>query len=152
MLNNMYSVAWSPVEAVGWTRKALGYKIVHESQGGTLKTLIDQKSMAGGQLHLQADLEGRVLAQVYCNGELVFEQLMAHDPLDAFIELAPFSGERFVEVELHLIPAACCDLRVPQHAAVIGSVPRGTDTVEKLARKNVAGWLNALAASMKVPS
>lgn len=115
MITNLRHTKWTPVEPVGWVRRAYGRTIKYESEGGTLRTSIAGLKATGGQVYLQFDVTGRMLVQLFCNDVPVFEDLVAHGELDTFVDLRsdPFADR--VEVELHLIPATFGTVKIAQN-------------------------------------
>ena len=61
MITNLRHTKWTPVEPVGWVRRAYGRTIKYESEGGTLRTSIAGLKATGGQVYLQFDVTGRML-------------------------------------------------------------------------------------------
>jgi hypothetical protein len=120
MLNAIHSVRWKPVDVAAWCRRAYGRKIFYESEGGTLATTLKGEDRPT-ELHLNMDISGRMLVQVFCNEIQVVDELVAHSEFDTFINLSKFRGEPTLEIELHLIPATYGEVKIHHEVNFIGA-------------------------------
>ena len=119
MITDIQKTKWDAVEMIGWTRRAYGRRIMWESEGGTLKSRLATGRGKLGQLYLKIDVTGRMLVQVFCNGQMILEDLIAHGEADKFIDLAGFKDAPFADIELHLIPATFGSVKVAQDLRVV---------------------------------
>lgn len=136
VLNDLNSGKWVPVEAERWMRRAYGRTIVLESEGGTLRAALDSDE-APAQIDLRCEVTGRMLIQLYCNGRMVLDELVAHEELETFVDLERYCGAGMIELEMHLIPAPNGAVRV-------------TQSVNALSAETTGGLLLGLPAELKV--
>lgn len=128
MLTSLFSAKWSPVELIGWTRRAYGRKIFLESEGGTLTTTL-KGSDRPEELHLNMEISGRMLILAYCNEVQILDELISHGEFDSFINLSQFSKDSTLNLELHLIPATFGEVKIHQSVSFFGANPV-TETVD----------------------
>ena len=121
MITNLRQTKWTPVEPVGWQRRAYGRTIKYESEGGTLRCTTGGLRASGGQVYLQVEVTGRMLVQVFCNDVPVFEDLVAHGDLDTFVDLRSDPLADRIDVELHLIPATFGSVRIAQNVRFVSA-------------------------------
>ncbi len=114
MITNMHTTKWTPVDLVGCTRRAYGRQIFFESDGGTLRSTLKVDEVGSGQLYLRLEVDGRMLVQVFVNGQQVFEDLVAHGEVDQFVDLKLSPKTSIAEVEVHLIPATFGTVKIAQ--------------------------------------
>jgi hypothetical protein len=121
MITNLRQAKWTPVEPVGWQRRAYGRTIKYESEGGTLRCATSGVHANGGQIYLRFEVTGRMLVQLFCNDAPVFEDLIAHGELDTFVDLRsdPFADK--IDVELHLVPATFGSVRIAQDVRFVSA-------------------------------
>lgn len=101
------------METDAWARRAYGRKVMYETEDGTLSATLDQ-DCAGGFIYLRARISGRMLVEGYCNGVLVFDELVSNEDLDSFIQLPRPKGFTPLEVEINFIPATFGEVRIPR--------------------------------------
>ncbi|MDG1863323.1 MAG: hypothetical protein P8J02_09005 [Yoonia sp.] len=104
---------WTPMETDAWARRAYGRKVMYETEDGTLSATLDQ-DCAGGFIYLRARISGRMLVEGYCNGVLVFDELVSNEDLDSFIQLPRPKGLTPLEVDIKFIPATFGEVRIPR--------------------------------------
>ena len=113
----MFSISaqsrWTPIEREAWTRRAYGRKVMFETEGGTLRCVLDQDH-AAGHIYLRSKITGRMLIEAYCNGVQVLDEVVSNEDLDCFIALPRSKGLGPLEIELHFIPATFGEARVPR--------------------------------------
>lgn len=110
---------WQPVELIGWTRRAYGRRIMLESEGGTLTTRMGKQGRPQ-QLSLRCEVTGRILLQVFCNGQPVRDELVSHGTHDSVLDLEAYRTDDELEVEVHLIPATFAEVRIEQQIHATG--------------------------------
>lgn len=108
---NVKNMRWTPQVRDAWARRAYGRKVMLETADGTLTAVLDQ-DCAGGFIYLRGQVTGRMLVEGYCNGVLVFDELVSNEDLDAFIELPRSKGLAPLEIEVHFIPATFGEVRI----------------------------------------
>lgn len=114
MQNDLTAGKWLPVETQLWQRRAYGRKIVLESEGGTLRARLEPGE-AAPQLDLRGDIRGRMLIQLYANGRMILDEMLAHEELESFVDLRPYIATgAAVDLELHAIPAPCGSIKMAQ--------------------------------------
>ncbi|NOR32046.1 MAG: hypothetical protein GQ539_13250 [Sulfitobacter sp.] len=96
------SPRWTPVDLGAWTRCAYGHCVMLQSNGGTLRTTVETSLK---QVILKGVIENRMLIEVYRNGELLFDKLVATDNFDCSIDLTGAEASSSAEIEVHFIPA-----------------------------------------------
>jgi hypothetical protein len=79
-----------------------------------LRSTLKVDEVGSGQLYLRLEVDGRMLVQVFANGQQVFEDLVAHGEVDQFVDLNLSPKTSIAEVEVHLIHATFGTVKIAQ--------------------------------------
>lgn len=109
---------WTPQDPMNWTRRAYGRQVMFESTGGTLVTSVSQNG-TDAQIYLRAKVRGRMLVEIYCNGQQILSELSANEEIDLFVDIERFAAEAGAQVELHFIPATNGNISISREVEVI---------------------------------
>lgn len=109
--SNIKNATWTPQSREHWARRAYGRKVMLETSDGRLTATLDQ-DCAGGYIYLRGQVTGRMLVEGYCNGVLVFDEIISNEELDAFIELPRSKGLTPLSIEVNFIPATFGEVRI----------------------------------------
>lgn len=111
MITAPMPLMWLPAEPHVWTRRAYGRKVVLETDGGSLRTVISPE-LAQRQIYLDVHVTGRMLLQLWCNGVMLHEALVSNTDFDCFVSLPAVPCYSELTLDLDLIPATFGTARI----------------------------------------